>query len=283
MKKKTGLAEKGKAWRIATYVLLLFMIVIAVFPAIWMLSTAIKSPVELYDMPPEIIPDEPTLGNFVSVLQNSKMYQAFFNSVVITVSVVALTLFFSVLAGYGFARFKFKGSGVLKVGLLFGQMIPSVVIIIPLYFLFSKMKMLNSRVSLVIADMALTIPMGVIMLSSFFESVPRQLEEAAKIDGCTGIQALFRVVLPVAKPGMISVAIYTFINAWNSYLWPLLVTNQTSMRTVQIGVGMLYDREAASYNMIMAGITIVLIPSVLVFIIGQKQILSGTLSGAIKG
>ena len=187
MKKKTGLAEKGKAWRIATYVLLLFMILIAVFPAIWMLSTAIKSPVELYDMPPEIIPDEPTLGNFVSVLQNSKMYRAFFNSVVITISVVALTLFFSVLAGYGFARFKFKGSGVLKVGLLFGQMIPSVVIIIPLYFLFSKMKMLNSRASLVVADMALTIPMGVIMLSSFFESVPRQLEEAAKIDGCTGI------------------------------------------------------------------------------------------------
>ena len=94
MKKKTGLAEKGKAWRIATYVLLLFMILIAVFPAIWMLSTAIKSPVELYDMPPEIIPDEPTLGNFVSVLQNSKMYRAFFNSVVITISVVALTLFF---------------------------------------------------------------------------------------------------------------------------------------------------------------------------------------------
>ena len=89
MKKKTGLAEKGKAWRIATYVLLLFMILIAVFPAIWMLSTAIKSPVELYDMPPEIIPDEPTLGNFVSVLQNSKMYRAFFNSVVITISVVA--------------------------------------------------------------------------------------------------------------------------------------------------------------------------------------------------
>ena len=115
MKKKTGLAEKGKAWRIATYVLLLFMILIAVFPAIWMLSTAIKSPVKLSDMPPEIIPDEPTLGNFVSVLQNSKMYRAFFNSVVITISVVALTLFFSVLAGYGFARFKFKGSGVLKV------------------------------------------------------------------------------------------------------------------------------------------------------------------------
>ena len=275
MKKKTGLAEKGKAWRIATYVLLLFMILIAVFPAIWMLSTAIKSPVELYDMPPEIIPDEPTLGNFVSVLQNSKMYQAFFNSVVITISVVALTLFFSVLAGYGFARFKFKGSGVLKVGLLFGQMIPSVVIIIPLYFLFSKMKMLNSRASLVVADMALTIPMGVIMLSSFFESVPRQLEEAAKIDGCTGIQALFRVVLPVA--------IYTFINAWEEFLFALNLTTSSKTRTLPIAISMFSGEFAVDWGATMAAAAVVALPVLLIFLLCNRYFVQGLSDGAVKG
>ena len=278
MKKKTGLAEKGKAWRIATYVLLLFMILIAVFPAIWMLSTAIKSPVELYDMPPEIIPDEPTLGNFVSVLQNSKMYRAFFNSVVITISVVALTLFFSVLAGYGFARFKFKGSGVLKVGLLFGQMIPSVVIIIPLYFLFSKMKMLNSRASLVVADMALTI-----MLSSFFESVPRQLEEAAKIDGCTGIQALFRVVLPVAKPGMISVAIYTFINAWEEFLFALNLTTSSKTRTLPIAISMFSGEFAVDWGATMAAAAVVALPVLLIFLLCNRYFVQGLSDGAVKG
>ena len=283
MKKKTGLAEKGKAWRIATYVLLLFMILIAVFPAIWMLSTAIKSPVELYDMPPEIIPDEPTLGNFVSVLQNSKMYRAFFNSVVITISVVALTLFFSVLAGYGFARFKFKGSGVLKVGLLFGQMIPSVVIIIPLYFLFSKMKMLNFRASLVVADMALTIPMGVIMLSSFFESVPRQLEEAAKIDGCTGIQALFRVVLPVAKPGMISVAIYTFINAWEEFLFALNLTTSSKTRTLPIAISMFSGEFAVDWGATMAAAAVVALPVLLIFLMCNRYFVQGLSDGAVKG
>ena len=279
MKKRN---QKNTLWMIATYVILFVMIVIAVFPGIWMLSTSIKGPTELFDNPPEIIPDEPTVQNYLSVLQNKKMYQAFFNSVIITAGVVTLTLVLSVLAGYGFSRYKFKGSGILKVGLLFGQMIPGVVIIIPLYFLFSKMKMLNTRTSLVIADMALTIPMGV-MLSSFFEGVPRELEEAAKIDGCTGLGALFRVVLPVAKPGMISVAIYTFIHAWEEFLFALNLTTSSKTRTLPIAISMFSGEFAVDWGATMAAAAVVALPVLLIFLLCNRYFVQGMADGAVKG
>lgn len=270
-------------WRVVTYVILAVMIVIAVFPAIWMLSTSIKSPLELFDNPPEIIPNQPTFDNYVSVLQNSKMYSAFFNSVIITVSVVLLTLFLSVLAGYGFARFRFRGSGVLKIALLFGQMIPSVVLIIPLYAMFAKFGMLDTRSSLVIADMALTIPMGVIMLSAFLATVPKELEEAAKIDGCNGFEALFRVVLPVAKPGLISVAIYTFIHAWEEFLFALNLTTSTKSRTLPIAISMFSGEFSVDWGATMAAATVVAMPVLLLFLLCNRYFVQGLAEGAVKG
>ena len=275
--------EKNILWMIMTYVILLVMIVIAIFPCIWMLSTSIKEPTELFDNPPEIIPDRPTIQNYLSVLQNKKMYLAFINSVVITATVVIMTLILSVLAGYGFSRYKFKGSSILKVGLLFGQMIPGVVIIIPLYFLFSKIKMLNTRTSLVIADMALTIPMGVIMLSSFFDSVPRELDEAAKIDGCSGLGALFRVVLPVAKPGMISVTIYTFIHAWEEFLFALNLTTSSKTRTLPIAISMFSGEFTVDWGATMAAAAVVALPVLLIFLLCNRYFVQGLAEGAVKG
>lgn len=282
MKKRKPFGESA-LWKGITYAILLVMIFISVFPAVWMVSTSIKSPMELFDNPPEIIPDHPTVGNYVSVLQNTKMYQAFFNSVYITFWVVVLTLLISILAGYGFARFRFGGSGVLKIGLLFGQMIPGVVLIIPLYFLFSKTKMLNTYSSLIIADMALTIPMGVIMLSSFFESVPRELEEAAKIDGCNGLSALFRVVLPVAKPGLISVAIYTFIHAWEEFLFALNLTTTSKTRTLPIAISMFSGEFAVDWGSTMAAATVVALPVLTIFLLCNRYFVQGMADGAVKG
>lgn len=281
--KTKSLFGKNYVWQAITYVILFLVIVIAVFPAIWMLSTSIKDVTELYDMPPEIIPDYPTLQNYMNVLQNSKMYQAFFNSVLVTVCVVMLTLLISVLAGYGFARFNFKGAGALKVALLFGQMVPGVVIIIPLYFLFSKIGLLDTHFSLVIADMALTIPMGVIMLSSFFAGVPRELEEAAQIDGCTGLGALFRVVLPVAKPGTISVAIYTFINAWEEFLFALNLTTSSKTRTLPIAISMFSGEFAVDWGATMAAAAVVALPVLFIFLLCNRYFVQGLSDGAVKG
>lgn len=270
-------------WKILTYAILLFVVAAAIFPAIWMLSTSIKLPTEQYDVPPQIIPDLPTLANYVNVLTNSKMFDAFVNSVIITFSVVIATLFVSVLAGYGMSRYKFKGHGILKIGLLFGQMIPSVVIIIPLYFLVSKMGLIDTHFSLVMADMALTIPMGVIMLSTFFETVPKELEEAAKIDGCTGIGALFRVVLPIAKPGLVSVAIYTYIHGWEEFLFALNLSTSTKTRTLPIAIHMFAGEFSVDWGATMAASVVVAFPVLLIFLVCNKYFVKGMADGAVKG
>ena len=248
-----------------------------------MLSTSIKIPTEQYVIPPQIIPDTPTLGNYINVLTNSKMFDAFVNSIIITVSVVVITLLISILAGYGLSRYKFRGHGVLKIALLFGQMIPSVVIIIPLYFLVAKTGLLDTHFSLILADLALTIPMGVIMLSSFFETVPKELEEAAKIDGCTGIGALFRVVLPIAKPGLISVAIYTYIHAWEEFLFALNLSTSTKTRTLPIAIHMFAGEFAVDWGSTMAASAIVAFPVLLIFLSCNRYFVKGMADGAVKG
>ena len=269
--------------QVITYAVLLCMVLLAVFPAVWMLSTSIKKTTELYDMPPEIIPDEPTLSNYVNVLSTPKMYMAFMNSVIVTFFVVVITLFLAVLAGYGLARYKFKGSRFVKVALLLGQMVPGVVLIIPLYFLFAKIRLLDTRLALVIADLALTIPMGVVMLSAFFVTVPRELEEAAKIDGTTELGALFRVVLPIAKPGLISVAIYTFIHAWEEFLFALNLTLSAKTRTLPIAISTFSGEFSVDWGSTMAAAAVVALPVLTIFLLCNKYFVKGLADGAVKG
>lgn len=283
LKTKKNVTDVNILWKIATYVILLSTVVVAVFPAIWMLSTSIKLPIEQYDIPPQIIPDMPTLENYVNVLTNSKMFDAFINSVIITVSVVCVTLLISVMAGYGMSRYRFRGHGALKIALLFGQMIPGVVIIIPLYFLISKAKLLDTHFSMIMADLALTIPMGVIMLSSFMDTVPKELDEAAKIDGCSGIGALFRVVLPVAKPGLISVAIYTYIHAWEEFLFALNLSTSTKTRTLPIAIHMFAGEFSVDWGATMAASAVVAFPVLLIFLSCNKYFVKGMADGAVKG
>lgn len=275
--------KKNYLQQFFTYVTLLALIVVAVFPAIWMLSTSIKGTTELYDFPPEIIPDHPTIQNFINVLNNDKMYLAFFNSVFITFCVVTITLFLSILAGYGLSRYKFKGSRMITITMLFGQMIPGVVIIIPLYFVFSKFGMLDQHISIIISDLALTIPMGVILLSSFFKGVPKELEEAAKIDGTTGLGALFRVILPVAKPGLISVSIYTFIHAWEEFLFALNLSVSEKTRTLPIAINTFAGEFSVDWGATMAAATVVALPVLLIFLLCNRYFVQGLSDGAVKG
>ncbi|QQO11243.1 carbohydrate ABC transporter permease [Breznakiella homolactica] len=277
------LKKRNIPWQVITYLILLFMIFIAVFPSIWMLSTSIKQTTELYDIPPEIIPDEPTLANYVNVLSTPKMYMAFLNSVIVTFFVVVITLFLAVLAGYGLARYKFKGSRYVKIAMLLGQMVPGVVLIIPLYFLFTRLRLLDTLYALIIADLALTIPMGVVMLSAFFLTVPRELEEAAKIDGTTEIGALFRVVLPIAKPGIISVAIYTFIHAWEEFLFALNLTLSSRTRTLPIAISTFAGEFSVDWGSTMAAAAVVALPVLAIFLLCNRYFVQGLSEGAVKG
>jgi ABC-type glycerol-3-phosphate transport system permease component len=205
------------------------------------------------------------------------------NSVIVTAFVVALTLVIAILAGYGLARHRFTGSRYIKLGLLFGQMIPGVVLIIPLYFFFTRIRLIDTINALIIADLAGSIPMGVVMLSAFFLTVPRELEEAAKIDGTTEIGALFRVILPIAKPGIISVAIYTFIHAWEEFLFALSLSLSSRTRTLPIAMSMFTNENTVDWGVMMAAAALIAMPVLLLFLLCNRYFVKGLADGAVKG
>jgi ABC-type glycerol-3-phosphate transport system permease component len=275
----------GILWQILTYTILAFFILIALLPCIWMLSTSIKDTTELYDLPPEIIPDAPgpTAKNYITVFKAQRIYWATINSIIVTASVMILTLLLTAIAGYGLARHSFKGARVLKLGLLIGQMIPGVVLIIPLYWLFTRIRLIDTLQGLITANLAGAIPMGVIMLSAFFLTVPKELEEAAKIDGTTEIGALFKVILPIAKPGLISVAIYTFIHAWEEFLFALNITITTRRRTLPIAIATFQEESNVDWGVMMAASTLVALPVLLLFLLCNKYFIKGLSEGAVKG
>jgi len=268
---------------VSSYAFLIIMIIVSVFPAIWMLSTSFKRPRDVFNIPPEIIPSAPTLENYQRVLQNRAMLDAFINSAFITICVLAITLLLSILAGYSLSRFTFKGAGLVKIAMLFGQMIPGVVIIIPLYFLFAQVRILDTRLAIITANLALTIPMAVIMFSAFFAGIPRELEEAAKIDGTTSLGALFRIILPISKPGLISVAIYTFINAWEEFLFALNLSLTSRARTLPIAISMFAGEFAVDWGSTMAAAAVVALPVLTIFLLCNRYFVKGLSEGAVKG
>jgi len=280
MNKKTG----GLYTRATlTYLILAIMIVFSLFPALWMFLTSIKTSQENFTIPPRIIVDNPTIANYTRVLMESQIPRAFLNSVIVTVSATALTLVVAILAGYGFARYKFKGSRFMSSGLLYGQMMPGVVIIIPLYMVFSKMHLIDTFLALVIANLAITIPMSVMMLRSFFQTIPRELEEAAKIDGCSSLGALIRIILPVSLPGITAVSVYAFLNIWEEFLFALNLTNSDSVRTLPISINNFSGEFVIDWGAMMGASMVVSVPVLLIFILCNKFFVKGMSDGAVKG
>jgi len=280
MNKKTG----GLYTRATlTYLILAIMIVFSLFPALWMFLTSIKTSQENFTIPPRIIVDNPTIANYTRVLMESQIPRAFLNSVIVTVSATALTLVVAILAGYGFARYQFKGSRFMSSGLLYGQMMPGVVIIIPLYMVFSKMHLIDTFLALVIANLAITIPMSVMMLRSFFQTIPRELEEAAKIDGCSSLGALIRIILPVSLPGITAVSVYAFLNIWEEFLFALNLTNSDSVRTLPISINNFSGEFVIDWGAMMGASMVVSVPVLLIFILCNKFFVKGMSDGAVKG
>ncbi len=274
---------KPTSWwgRLIMLLLKLIMMLIVLCPILYAVDVSFMTTPEIFKRPPTLIPSSFLLDSYRQALKTAPLFRYLFNSLVMASAIMVGQILLASMAAFSFSHFEFKGKQVLFMALLATLMIPTESLIISNYLTIGDLGLYDTYFAMILPSLASA--MSIFFMRQAFMQVPRSLYEVAKLEGCGNLRYLFTMLLPLSKGSIGAICIYTFINAWNAYLWPLLVTNQTNMRTVQIGVGMLYDREAASYNMIMAGITIVLIPSVLVFIIGQKQILSGTLSGAVKG
>ena len=236
---------------------------------------------DLYTMEMNLIPSHPTLENFRQALTKIPLLRFVVNSFLVAGLITVGQIISCSLAAFSFSFLDFKGKNVLFMLVMATMMIPGEATIISNYLTVSSWGWLDSYKVLIIPY--LTSAMGIFLFRQFYLSFPKSLYEAAKLDGCGNIRFILTILMPLTKSGIGAMAVYTFINAWNMYMWPLLVNGSNEMRTVQIGISMLNSVDAQSITMMIAGVVMIILPSISIFIIGQKQLIRGMFSGAVKG
>lgn len=263
------------------YLLLTAVSFIIAFPILFALSASLMSSSDLATYPPKLLPPALNFDNYSNALQTAPLGRYILNSFLVSSIIVAGQLITSSLSAYAFAFFKFPGRNLLFYLFLATMMIPWEVTIIPNYFTIKHLGWLSTYQGLAVPFLATAF--GTFLLRQFYLQIPSDLHQAATIDGCGHWRFFLQIVIPLSRPALGTLTVYSFLQAWNMYLWPLLITNKTSMRTVQIGISMLQFEEALSWNLVMAGVIMVLLPTILLLIIGQRQLVKGLMAGAIKG
>jgi sn-glycerol 3-phosphate transport system permease protein len=255
--------------------------VVVLFPLLFAVSTSLKSAAELGRYPPSLWPHAPVLDNYGEALTKAPLGRFLLNSAVQSGAVTLGQLLTSSLAAFAFAFIEFPGRRALFFAFLGTLMVPLEVTLIPNYLTIRGLGWLDTYPALVAPFLATAF--GTFLLRQFFLTIPRELADAARIDGCSRRRFLWTIVLPLARPALATLAIYAFLSTWNQYLWPLLVINSTAMRTVQIGLALLQSQEAVSWGLVMAGVVIIVLPTAVVFLLGYRHVVRGLTAGAVKG
>ncbi len=272
---------RRRANYIVTYILLLVGVAITILPFLWMFFTSFKPEAEVFIFPPQLLPQEPTLGAYSDLFEKVNFGRVFFNSSIITVSFTLLNIFVCSLAGYAFAKLKFLGRDKIFYLFLATIMIPSQVTMIPAFMVLRHMGLLNNYFGLIIPGSASVF--GIFLVRQFMLGVPDDLMDAARIDGCNEFHIYWHVVLPLLKPVMATIAIFCFLGAWNDFLWPLIVMTSEKMYTLPVALAMLNGEHNTEWALLMAGAVVVTAPVVAVFFILQRHFIEGVSHSGIKG
>lgn len=259
----------------------ILVILVILCPILYALDISFLPLSQIFGKPLKLIPHETDLSYYITAFQRAPLFRYLVNTVIIAVCITVGQVFLACITAFAFAYFDFKGKNVLFMAILATMMIPGESIVLSNYLTMGELGLLDTYVAMILPSLASATT--IFFMRQAFLQTPRELYEVASMEGCSSLRFLLAIQIPLSKGAMGAVGIYTFINAWNAYMWPLLVTNTDKMRTVQIGIGMLLDAESADYNVMMAGVIIVMLPTLLLFTFGQKYILSGALSGAMKG
>lgn len=260
------------------------LVLLVSFPLLWMLVTSVKPQSELFATPPSLIPRAITFQHYRRLLEDTPFLQYFTNSVILATSTTVLVVTVGVLGAYSLVRFSYRGRETLASLVLFTYLLPSVVLISPLYLMLVGMGLANTLTSLVIAYATFALPYALWLLRSFMAGIPEDLESAAMIDGASRIGAFVDVVLPQALPGIISTALFTFILAWNEYLYALVLVNSDEARPLTTGVmNMLISAFNIEWSLLMAASVMMSIPLIVIFALLQSYLTSGFGAGGVKG
>lgn len=271
----------SKKNRVILTIINILVCFIIISPLLYALSLSFMSQGEITQYPPKLLPSEPNLQNYQHALNSVPLFRFIFNSFIVSIMVTIGQVFTSSLAAYAFAFYEFKYKRLLFLMVLSTMMIPAETTVISNFLTVSSWGWNDSLQVLIVPF--LTSAMGIFLIRQFYLTIPKELSEAAKMDGCGTLRFLIKILIPISRPAIASLAIYTFINTWNQYLWPLLTINNGQNRTVQIGISMLQFAEGSNYGVVLAGAILILVPSIFVFIVGQKSLVQGMTAGSIKG
>ncbi len=266
---------------ISLYILIIVTVLLTIMPFIWMVSTSLKAEGEIFTETLEFIPKKPTIVNYVDLFKKVDFARPFINSVVITIGTILLSLFINSFAAYAFSKINFPGREKLFTLLLMTMMIPGQVTMLPSFLILKNLGLLNNYLGLIIPASASVF--SIFLLRQFMIGIPDELLEAARIDGCSEFKIYWKIMLPLCKPVIATLIIFGFMNAWNAFLWPLIVMLDESMYTLPIALANLNGQYDTAWGLLMAGSVVVVLPVIIVFLIMQKQYIKGIATSGIKG
>lgn len=284
-------------FRIGLYISIIFILAAALFPYLWLIISSISTNNELLSVPPHWIPREPTLKRYISIFSGQKVAfsgteisspssdfkKAGLNSLIVSLTTTIICLFIGTLSSYAFARLRFLFKNHLFFLIIVTQMLPPIATIIPLYFIVRHLGIINTRLVLVLIYSSFTLVYVIWVMTNYFKSIPMELEEAARIDGCSRLGAVFKVILPISTPGLVAAGILSFIMNWSEFMFALIFTNTISAKTLPVTIAEFSTQFGIDYGMMTTGGVIASIPPIILVLIFQKYIVFGLTKGALKG
>jgi multiple sugar transport system permease protein len=264
------------------YIPILIIVVFALFPYVWTFISSVTPETDLYRKEFRFFPERPTLDNYIRLFTRIDFSRNIRDSFLVAFLTALVGLSITVPASYGFSRFSFRGRGFFLMQFLVINMFPIVLLLVPLFIIMRNLRLMDTPFALIIAYSTFTIPFSIWMLTSFFNAIPKELDEAAEIDGCSRLGAMLRVVMPIALPGIYSTGIYVFITAWNEFLYAAVLTN-SRVRTIPVALQNMIGEYQIAWGLLTAGGVVSALPVVLLFFFIQKQLIQGMTAGAVKG
>lgn len=276
--------KKRSFWsKVLVYILLLLGAAISTIPFLYMVSTSFKKHTYVFEIPPKFIPEAPTFDNYIQAWSSNNFELYFTNSFLVSLFTTLIVLIVASMLAFAFARFRFWGKNALYYLILSSLMVPSMMLIIPQFILARNLRLLNNLPGLIFVYVAMNVAVSTFLLRSFFESLPRELEDATRIDGGGFFTIFFRIALPLSKPSLATVTVFTFLFGWDEFVWALTAINQQSRQTLPVAIHTFHGAHQTQWGLVFAASMFAIVPVLIVFVLLQRHFIRGLTSGAIKG